>query len=115
MVYYYLIYGKGKRSPSIMRKASTLYEIRKKAYSDLVSGKYEDEFYIHHYIGGDIALDRKHSETYNPSTKRIVNGKYLGDAYVDHADPLWVTAGKKYVYDLLPNGKLGGIDRELTL
>lgn len=111
---YYYVFSRDNRHFTI-RKSATLDGIRKMAYNELIKwkGYGSPEVNIFRYDGTDIAMT-PNAETFNPKTKRLVMGRYIGDAYSDPY-PLFWNIGKKYVYDLLPNGSLGRINRDITL
>lgn len=111
MVYFYQIVYRDGRTTSL-HKSATLNGIRKIAYNDLKKWIYagSPSCVILRTKATDVAIDRN-GDYINPKTMRHVEGEYVGTAYIDHAGPLFHRGGK-YVFTLLPNGELGGIDRE---
>lgn len=115
MIYFYQVIYKDRRTTSLY-KSATLDGIRKIAYHDLknwIIYAGSPSCVILRTKATDVAID-KNGDYINPKTMRYVEGEYVGTAYIDHAGPLFYRGGK-YVFTLLSNGKLGGIDRTLVL
>lgn len=100
----------------LLRKSKTLDGIRKMAYQDLHQKWIFDKkagdsnIYIEKHscdnakMEGDVLI--------NPKTGNVLIGSLVGLAYFDYGY-LYNPTGSNRVYDLLPNGKLGRIDRYL--
>ena len=100
----------------LLRKSKTLDGIRKMAYQDLHQKWIFDKkagdsnIYIEKHSCDNAKMDG--DVLINPKTGNVLIGSIVGCAYTDHGY-LYHPEGSNRVYDLLPNGKLGRIDRYL--